>query len=407
MTFLTPFLMVGLILGTLWLASIRDGNVRNIAVIDQTGIYAPLLESTDLYKFRIKEQVPQLGDDIFAILEITDNLKNNPQAVSLTSERQAPQDLQSLIRHTLNEKVTQQRLDAIVYSEDVSAEAVMQVRSILDSGSNITLRTLRQGGDGNVREASTELAAIVGFVFTFLIYMFLLTYGMMVMQAVLEEKKSRIVEVMVSSIKPVKLLIGKIIGIGLVGVTQLLMWGVLISVLMTGLLFFIEMPTQEMPMTPAEVGNFDVEGILNAVLAFNWLQIIVYFIFFFIGGYILYASLLAMLASAVDSDEDASQFMMPVMIILMFAAYAGFYSIRNPDGPLAFWSSLIPFTSPIVMMIRIPFDIPLWEKLLSLALLYGAFLLISVLAAKIYRVGILMYGKKPTLKEMVKWVRYK
>jgi ABC-2 type transport system permease protein len=409
MTLLTPFLMVGLVFVPLWLSSIRDGNVRNIAVIDQTGIYAPLLESTDLYKFQTKEHVPPLGDDIFAILEITDDLSENPQAISLTSERQAPQDLQSIIRRTLNEKVTQQRLNALADSKDVSAEAITQVRSILDSGSNITLRTLRQGGDGNVQESSTALATIIGMAFTILIYAFLLMYGAMVMQAVLEEKKSRIVEVMVSSVKPVKLLIGKIVGIGLVGITQLLLWGILISVLFGVLSLFISIPAQpEIPMaSPVEIGGFKVETMMASVLNFNWLEIIVYFILFFIGGYILYAAIFAMFASACDSDEDTSQFMMPVMIIIMFALYAGIYSVGNPDGPLAFWASLIPFTSPIVMMVRIPFGIPLWEKLLSLALLYGTFLLISVVAAKIYRVGILMYGKKPTIKEMIKWLRYK
>jgi ABC-2 type transport system permease protein len=410
MTLLTPFLMVGLVFVPLWLSSIKDGNVRNIAVIDQTGIYAPLFTSTDLYKFQTKEQAPPLGSDIFAVLEITGDLSENPQAISLTSERQAPQDLQSIIRRTLNEKVTQQRLDAIIYSEDISTEAVAQVRSILDSGSNIALRTLRQGSDGNVQESSTALAAGIGMVFTILIYTFLLMYGVQVMQAVLEEKKSRIVEVMVSSVKPVKLLIGKIIGIGLVGFTQLFIWGILITVLWSILFLFIAMPAmpaQEMPITPVEIGGFNMEGILSAALVFNWLEIIVYFALFFTGGYILYASIFAMFAAAVDSDEDASQFMMPVMIIIMFATYAGFYSIGNPDGPLAFWASLIPFASPIVMMIRIPFGIPLWEKLLSLTLLYGTFLLMSTVAAKIYRVGILMYGKKPTLKEMVKWLRYK
>jgi ABC-2 type transport system permease protein len=409
MTLLTPFLMVGLVFVPLWLSSIKDGNIRNIAVIDQTGVYAPLFESTDLYKFQTKEQMPLLGGDIFAILEISGDLSENPQAVSLTSERQAPQDLQSIIRRTLNEKVTQQRLDALADSKDVSTEAITQVRSILDSGSNISLRTLRQDGEGNVQESSTVLAAVIGMVFTILIYMFLLMYGAMVMQAVLEEKKSRIVEVMVSSVKPVKLLIGKIIGIGLVGITQLLLWGILVSVLFGVLSLFISMPAQpEIPMaSPVEIGGFDIEGIMASVMNFNWLEIIVYFILFFIGGYILYASIFAMFASAVDSDEDTQQFMMPVMIIIMFALYAGIYSVSNPDGPLAFWASLIPFTSPIVMMVRIPFGIPLWEKLLSLVLLYGTFLLISVVAAKIYRVGILMYGKKPTLKEMVKWLRYK
>ena len=407
MTFLTPFLIVGFMIGVFWLATIRDGNVRSIAIVDQTGIYAPLFESTDSYIFQIKSERVDICGEFFAVLTIMDNLKDNPQAVSLISGRQVPQELLSMIRHTLNEKVMQQRLDAIVYAEEVSAEAVAQVRSVFDDRSGISLRTLRWDNDGDVRETSTKVATAIGFLFTFLIYMFVLTYGMMVMQAVMEEKKTRIVEVMVSSIKPIKLLIGKIIGIGLVGITQLLMWGVLVSVLMLGASFFISMPTPEMPMTPIEISGFDIEGVLGTVLAFNWLQIIVFFGLFFVGGYILYASLLAMLAASVDSDEDLAQFMMPIMIILTFGFYAGIYSVQNPDGPLAFWASLIPFTSPIVMMIRIPFDIPMWEKLVSLALLYGTFILIAFIAAKIYRVGILMYGKKPTIKEMVKWLRYK
>jgi len=228
------------------------------------------------------------------------------------------------------------------------------------------------------------------------------------MQAVLEEKKSRIVEVMVSSVKPVKLLIGKIIGIGLVGITQLAIWGVLLGFLFTGLSAFIGAPVETTGMSAsAEMGDFDMQAALNSVMSVNWIEILVYFLLFFIGGYILYASIFAMFASAVNSEEDTSQFMMPVTLIIMFAFFAGFYSVSNPDGPLAFWASLIPFSSPIVMMVRIPFGIPLWEKILAVVLLYGTFILISVIAAKIYRVGILMYGKKPSIKEMIKWIKYK
>ncbi len=226
------------------------------------------------------------------------------------------------------------------------------------------------------------------------------------MQAVLEEKKSRIVEVMVSSVKPVKLLIGKVVGIGLVGITQLVIWGILLGVLFTGMSLFISSPEKATAIS-ADMGDFNMEGLTNAIMSVNWFEIALYFITFFIGGYVLYASIFAMFASAVDSEEDTSQFMTPVTLLIMFAFFAGFYSVSNPDGPLAFWTSLIPFTSPIVMMVRIPFGIPLWEKLLSLALLYGTFILISIFSAKVYRVGILMYGKKPTLKEMMKWVKYK
>lgn len=412
LTLLMPLLMVALSVIPFWLSTLNEGGVKHIAVIDNTGMYAPLLQSTENYDFQIissseqQDQDSRLGNDLFAILQITGDLNKNPQAVSLTSEKQAPQDLQSLIKRTLNEKVTQQKLDELSASGDVDAEAISRVRSIVEDGSAISLKTLRLSEDGSVSESSTELATIIGMIFTILIYMFILLYGNMVMQAVLEEKKSRIVEVMVSSVKPVNLLIGKVVGIGLVGITQLLIWGILLGVLSTGLSFFISSPEQAAAMS-TDMGDFNMEELVNAIMGVNWFEIALYFLIFFVGGYVLYASIFAMFASAVDSEEDTSQFMTPVTLLIMFAFFAGFYSVSNPDGPLAFWTSLIPFTSPIVMMVRIPFGIPLWEKMLSVVLLYGTFILISVFAAKIYRVGILMYGKKPTFKEMMKWVKYK
>lgn len=414
MTLLMPLLMTSLSFVPLWLSTLNDGGEKNIIVIDNTGIYAPMLKSTDTYRFQTvgkaqeSEYRSQIGKDVFAILQITDDLNVNPNAITLLSEKQSPQELRSIIENALSEKVMQQKLDVLSQSNNVNTEAITQVRSIVESGSRVSIKTMKWGEDGTVSESSTEVATIIGMVFTILIYMFILMYGNMVMQAVLEEKKSRIVEVMVSSVKPVKLLIGKIIGIGLVGITQLVIWGILLGVLFSVLTMFIAapQPTPGMP-APAEMGEFDMASIMNSVMSINWFEIVLFFLVFFIGGYILYASIFAMFASAVDSEEDTSQFMMPVTIIIMFAFFAGFYSVSNPDGPLAFWASLIPFSSPIVMMVRIPFGIPMWEKLLAVALLYGTFILISILAAKIYRVGILMYGKKPSIKEMIKWVKYK
>jgi ABC-2 type transport system permease protein len=412
LTLLMPFLMVALSLVPFWLSMLNDGSVKNVAVIDKTGIYAPLLESTDQFDFQIigeadqQESETRLGKDLFAILQITNDLNKDPRAVSLTSEKQAPMELQSVIERTLNEKVTEQRLDELTQSSNVDSEAIGQVRSIIEDKSGITLRTLRMGDDGSVKESSTEIASIIGMVFTILIYMFILLYGNMVMQAVLEEKKSRVVEVMVSSVKPVNLLIGKIVGIGLVGLTQLAIWVIMTTVLFAGVSFFIANPEQAAAMSSG-MDDFNTEAIMNSVMSINWLELIVYFVLYFIGGYILYASIFAMFASAVDSEEDTSQYLTPVTLLIMFAFFAGFYSVSNPDGPLAFWTSLIPFTSPIVMMVRIPFGIPFWEILSSLVLLYGTFILISIFAGKIYRVGILMYGKKPSFKEMMKWVTYK
>jgi ABC-2 type transport system permease protein len=424
LTLLMPLLMVALTFLPLWLSTLNDGEVKRIAVIDQTGIYAPLLHSTETYQFEIvgEEQradaETKVGTELFAILHITGDLSQDQGTVSLTSGKQSPQELQELIRNTLREKVTQQKLDQLSASGEVESEAIMQVREILEEKPSISLQTLRMEGDGSVTESSTEVATIIGMVFTILIYMFILMYGNMVMQAVLEEKKTRIVEVMVSSVKPVNLLIGKIVGIGLVGITQLAIWGILAGGLFSLLSFLVVSPEQVASMSSgmggmadmsslADVGGIPMEGVMRAILSINWLEVILFFLLFFIGGYVLYASIFAMFASAVDSEEDTSQFLTPITLLIMFAFFAGFYSVNNPDGPLAFWASLIPFSSPIVMMVRIPFGIPLWEKILSLLLLYGTFILISVVAAKIYRVGILMYGKKPSLKEMFKWMRYK
>lgn len=424
LTLLMPLLMVGLTFLPLWLSTLNDGEVKRIAVIDQTGIYAPLLQSTESFQFEIVDDGQRIdaeskvGKELFAILQITGDLTSDRGSVSLTSEKQSPQELQELIRQTLREKVTQQRLDQLSGSGEVDKEAITQVREILEQRPSISLQTLRMGGDGSVTESSTEVATIIGMVFTILIYMFILMYGNMVMQAVLEEKKTRIVEVMVSSVKPVNLLIGKIVGIGLVGITQLAIWGILAGGLFSLLSLFIASPEQVASMSEGmggmsgmsamgNVGGVEIQGVMNAILSINWLEVILFFLLFFIGGYVLYASIFAMFASAVDSEEDTSQFLTPVTLLIMFAFFAGFYSVNNPDGPLAFWASQIPFSSPIVMMVRIPFGIPLWEKILSIVLLYGTFILISVIAAKIYRVGILMYGKKPSLKEMFKWIRYK
>ncbi|HBG40292.1 MAG TPA: ABC transporter permease [Porphyromonadaceae bacterium] len=412
LTLLMPVLMVLLTLMPLWLATLNDGGEKRIVVIDNTGLYAPLLKSTDTYIFQSAGESEKagyqskLGKEVYAVLHITRDLNKYPQAATILSEKQIPQELQSMIKRTLSEKVTQQKLDELSASGNVDGETVAQVRNIVKEGSDIPLKTMKWGGDGTVSESSTDVATIIGMVFTILIYMFILMYGNMVMQAVLEEKKSRVIEVMISSVKPVNLLVGKIIGVGLVGITQLVIWGVLATALLGGVSLFISSP--ELASASAmEMDGMDMQKILDTVLSINWFEVILFFLLFFIGGYVLYASIFGMFASAVDSEEDTSQFMTPVTIIIVFAFLAGFYSVGNPDGPLAFWCSLIPFTSPIVMMVRIPFGIPLWEKLLSLVLLYGTFILISIVAAKIYRVGILMYGKKPTFAEMIKWMSYK
>lgn len=420
LTIFMPFLFAALVFVPYWLSTIKDSGIRKIIVIDESGLYASEFESTPYYEYEIlgigegdaTDQKSRIGKDVYAILQITGDLNKNPKAVSLLSEKQAPMDLLLSIERRLSDKVTEQKLEILSHADNVDNKTIAQVRDIVESSNNISLSTMRWGDDGTISETSTVVASIVGGGFTILIYMFIMIYGGMVMQAVMEEKRSRIVEVMISSVKPVYMLIGKIVGIGLVGITQLVFWGVMLALLFTGASFFLTNPEQASEMAAASgqmggVAGMDIEGALSSIMSVNWFEIIFFFLIYFIGGFVMFASIFATIGAAVDNEEDTQQFMTPITIIMLFSLYAGFYSINNPDGPLAFWGSLIPITSPIVMMVRLPFGVPLWEKLLSVVLLYGSFILTSIMAAKIYRVGILMYGKKPTIKELVKWMKYK
>ena len=413
LTIVMPLLIVLLAFVPMWLAQLNNSGIKNIAVVDKTGLYAQELKSTDNYKFKVinseqeEEYLNQIGGNIYGVLTISGDLTKNPKAITLVSANQAPATLQTHIESALNEKVLQQNLDTLAKEENVSQQSIQDVKSLIEEGGKVSVSTMKWGESEVDSKSSTQMATIVGGVFTMLIFTFILMYGSMVMQAVQEEKKSRIAEVMVSSVKPVDLLIGKIVGIGLVGVTQLVIWAILAMLLFLGISFFYGAPEQATGIaSAATMVDFDIEGVMDSIVSLNWLEIIIYFFVFFIGGYVLYASLFAAIAAAVDSEEDTNQFMTPITILIMFAFFAGIYSIDNPDGPLAFWTSLFPFSAPIVMMVRVPFGIPFWQILLSIVLLYGTFIITAIAAGKIYRVGILMYGKKPTFKEIMRWMKY-
>ena len=271
------------------------------------------------------------------------------------------------------------------------------------------MQTIKLSEDGSERESSVSLAYAIGILFTMTIYMFIIMYGSMVMQGVSEEKTNRIVEIMVSSVRPFDLMMGKIIGIGLVGLTQLFLWGILTMVGFTVIgLFFGAGAEATVAMQQGGAATAGEMGEWMAKLqSFNFSEILFFFVVYFFGGYLLYASLFAAIGSVIDHPEDAQQFMTPVILILVFALYAGIYSIENPDGPLAFWCSMIPFTSPVVMMMRIPYEIPLWQTLFSVFLLFASAVGLTWFSAKIYRIGILMYGKKPNLKEIIRWISFK
>jgi ABC-2 type transport system permease protein len=284
---------------------------------------------------------------------------------------------------------------------------------------SIDVKTVRWGKDGEEKMGSAELAVIIGMISAFVIYIFIVVYGAQVMSGVVQEKTSRIVEVIISSVKPFQLMMGKIIGIAMVGLTQFALWVILSVVLVSaltsvfGTTLDIETYQQAQTMGVSAVNlPFDnqdgmVSDLLIALQNFDFVQTGILFVLFFLGGYLLYASLFAAVGSAVDNETDTQQFSLPLTLPIIFAIYAAIYSAENPDGPLAFWCSMIPFTSPIVMMVRLPFGVPVWQLALSIGILILSFIGSTWIAGKIYRTGILMYGKKITWKEMMKWVFYK
>jgi ABC-2 type transport system permease protein len=285
-------------------------------------------------------------------------------------------------------------------------------KAIEGAKTTISISTLVISDSGD-QKSSSKLNTVLGFASGGLIYIFIFIYGSMVMRGVIEEKSSRIVEVIISSVKPFQLMLGKIIGVAATGLTQFLLWIILTFVIISVAQATI-IPAEFDPSaigTGAEVaaygGNADIAAFMEALATINFPLVIGCFIFFFLGGYLLYSSLFAAIGSAVDNESDSQQFMMPVTVPLILSFVIGTKVAENPDGPIAFWFSLIPLTSPIVMMVRIPFGVPTWELVLSMILLIAGFLGTTWLASRIYRVGILMYGKKVSWGELIKWMRYK
>lgn len=395
MTVLMPFLMAALVLLPLFLSMLDSDERKTVAVIDSTGRYVEAFESNEKYLFVPTEKMTGAlrsdSTETAAVLQITDNLVDRPGSAVIYSRDEVPMDLRDYVDEVLTGEVRREKLERYRIPE--------LDRIIDDVETPVEVQAVRWTDDGE-RESMAEILSGIGMLLTFLIYFFVMTYGGTVMQSIIEEKVNRIVEVMVSSIKPVQLLIGKIVGVGFVGLFQMLIWGLLL-----GVILMVASGIADIPMADDSTGAA-ASALLEVVASLPILEICMLFVLYFIGGYLLYASILSASGAAVNDMQDSQQFMLPVLVLMMFAFYAGFYSAMNPDGPLAFWCSFIPFTSPIVMMVRIPFGLPVWQEILSVVLLYLSAAAVMLLSAKIYRVGILMYGKKPSFKEMLKWLRY-
>lgn len=418
LTILMPFIFAALIFVPIWLSGITDDNQKTVGVCDKTQKYLPLLKSDATYRFVPVANADDLSlyadtTEYEAIVSIQADLVTHPKAVAIYSRKEVPAGLLSYVTNVVNEKIRHDKL---------AATGIVGLDKIIDDvQSEITIPTLKRNAEGDSISSDTNIAIAAGFVFTFLIYMFVMSYGGMVMQSVMEEKTNRIVELMVSSVKPFQLMMGKIVGISLVGFVQLAIWGVMLAAILigAGMLFGISAAdTQQAAMASQMAGMAgtgampttiptESQQIVTALLNLPYAEMGICFVLYFVGGYLLYASFFAAVGASVNTQEDSSQFMMPVILIMVFSLYAAMGSAENTNGPLAFWTSLFPLTSPIVMMVRIPFTVPLWQEILSIALLYGTALFFVWCSARIYRVGILMYGKKPSIKEMLRWMRYR
>ena len=415
MTLGMPLLFILIMAIPVGLAYLNDkgSDTQQIAVIDETGRYAAALKSDDMYSF-----VAIKGDTVTDAREFYDKANGSLDAiiiiprdvdstgvVNIFSEGTITPALVSSVRNVLADTIETAHLTAM---------GIPNIQEMVDKAHvDVDVRSIKWSETGDEQESSTDVAMGLGLMLSIFTYMFVLMYGAMIMNSVIEEKTNRIVEVVVSSCRPFQLMLGKIIGVGLVGLTQMAIWiGLLVVVgMVAGSILGIGGMVSGgiTPETMAAAGTAADQGVMDGFLrelySINFVPIILYFVLYFLGGYLLYSSLFAGLGSAVDQPSDSSQFVTPVMLIMLIAFYAGMACMENPSGPTAVWCSIIPFTSPVVMMIRLPFGVPAWQMLLSLVLLFGTALGITWIAARIYRRGILHYGKKASFGDLFKWIK--
>ncbi|HZL12399.1 MAG TPA: ABC transporter permease [Prolixibacteraceae bacterium] len=424
MTLLVPIMMAALTILPAYLATMDDKEERTIAVYDPTGLVLNQLESNEFTEFHYipKQEFQELSknfnsDKYYAILHIPANIVTTSRA-EMISDKQVTFDIKNLVTNRIEKIIEGEKRKQVV---DETGVPDLE-KKLAATKTNITVETIKLGEEGKAVKSSTEIAMAIGYASGFLIYMFVFIYGTMVMKGVMEEKSSRIVEVIISSVKPFQLLFGKIVGIGLVGLTQIAIWIILGTAIISGVAAFVGQGSAETAVhaqnimsgsgmeqmaSASPAAQNKVAEIIGMIGNLNIPLIIFALFFYFICGFILYASLMGAIGAAVDSDEDAQQIMLPVTMPLIFSIIILFAVAKNPEGPLAFWASMIPLTSPVSMMVRIPFGVPAWEIILSMSLLLATILGTIWMAGKIYRTGILMYGKKVSLKEIAKWLFYK
>lgn len=427
-TFLVPVLFAAMcILPSVIMFMAKDKG-KQIAVVDQSGIVMPYLVDTDAVDYTdystespedMKQRFQDLGLDVMVVVSPLDTVAKTVTVASY-SEKPLSVDMKESIGSKVNEAVEDYR---------ISLYEMGDLKQILDDvESDISVATYTLGESGEEKITSSEVYMVISMVLSMIIYMFIAMFSGMVMQSVIEEKASRVVEVLVSSVKATELMFGKIIGVACVALTQFFLWIILTLVLVGGFSAFAGFDslmgdpaqTEQMMSMTAQMGGADMaemtaamsqEDGLGAVLStlrdINWTQMIIAFVVYFALGYLLYASFFAAIGSAVENEADTTQLQMPVTVPLLLAFFIAIYAFNAPDSAIVWWGSMIPFTSPIVMLSRIPFGVPAWELALSITLLVATFAACGWLSAKIYKIGILMFGKKTSFKDLWKWLRMK
>ena len=425
-TFLVPVLFAALcILPSVIMFMAKDEG-KTVPVVDQSGIVMPYLVDTDAVDYldysaepadSMKANFEELGLDVLVIVSPLDTAAKTV-SVSSYSPKPLSMELKEGVQSKVNDAVEDYRL--ALYDITDLKQIMEEVKA------NISMSTYTMDESGEEKITSSEVYMIISMILSIIIYMFIAMFSGMVMQSVIEEKASRVVEVLVSSVKATELMFGKIIGVACVALTQFFLWIVLTLVLVGGFSAFVgfdsimgdpaqaeqmvEMTTQMggvdmAEMTAAMQEEEGLGAVLSTLKDINWVQMIFAFIIYFALGYLLYASLFAAIGSAVENEADTTQLQMPITLPLMLAFFIALYAFNAPDSQIVWWGSMIPFTSPIVMLARIPFGVPMWELALSIALLVLTFGACGWLSAKIYKIGILMFGKKTTFKDLWKWLR--
>lgn len=414
LTFLVPSLFIAMYAAVFFIYKSEGESKKEFLVLDESGLFKNEFKNSETTTFKYAD-----GDyasnkskiknekDLLLLYIPKDYASSND--IEILSAKKPGFSLLNDVEKQMENIIQNKKLIAAGIDTAVLKNSKTQI--------NINAKQLTDEGE---KDSNIGATYVVGFISSFLIYLSLFIYGAQVMRGVIEEKTNRIVEVIVSSVKPFQLMLGKILGIGAVGLTQFLLWIILSSTISIAAGKFLT-PDQQTVTTekidtkasttdtnPNKTQESPAIKFINAASTINFPYIIGSFLFYFIGGYLIYSALFAAVGSAVDNETETQQFMFPITLPLIFTFIVGMnVIINNPDGPLAFWLSMIPLTSPIAMMIRIPFGVPAWELILSIVLLIAGFVFTTWIASRIYRVGILMYGKKVTYKELAKWFFYK